>query len=59
MSLKTYENGLQVGADDILEKLRILGEMVCTILDVLPSDQFSFIVKVSDKCNLEFTVKKV
>ena len=59
MSLKTCEEGLQVGTEDILEKLRMIGEMVCMVLDVLPSDQFSFVVKVSDECNLEFTVKKV
>ena len=49
----------KAGAEDVLEKLRMFGEALCIILDVLPSDQFSFLVNVSEKCSLEFTVKKV
>jgi len=54
-----HVSSYNAGMEDVIDKLRMFGEALCMILDILPSDQFSFIAKVSDTCSLEFTVKKI
>jgi len=44
---------------DVGELFKKIAEGLCMVLDLLPSDSISFIVKVSETCVLEFTVKKV
>ena len=48
---------LTVG-EELEDYLRMLGAIVCKVLDVLPSDEFSFTVRVDEGCLLEFTVAK-
>ena len=45
--------------DDIGDILQKIGEVACVLLDMLPSDSFSFNVEVSEECTIQFTVKKV
>jgi hypothetical protein len=48
---------LTVG-EELEDYLRSLGEIVCRVLGVLPSNEFSFTVRVDEGCLLEFTVAK-
>jgi len=50
-----YGNALS----DISKALKQFGEALCIILSVLPSKELSLTWNVSQKCKLEFTVKKV
>lgn len=51
--IELFTNNTQVE-----EYLRELGKVLCQILEIFPSKEFSVTVKVSDDCFLEFTIAK-
>lgn len=54
-----YKMGVYEGRKEVMEKLRMIGEALCIILDMLPSDEISIPIPISDKCKLLFTVRKI
>ena len=53
----TYEKGVQDGIEKLLEALRMGGEVLCKILEIVPSNEITIPVPVGS-CTLEFTVKR-
>lgn len=48
---------LTVG-EELEDYLRMLGAVICRVLEILPSNEFSITVKVDESCLLEFTIAK-
>ena len=58
-ALLSYVEANGVDFDDFKKALVIVGELLCAVLEVLPSNEIGFSIRVSEDCCLEFSVKKV
>lgn len=56
--LATYEQGWEDAVKKLQDSIKIWGEAACVLLDFMPSKELTLPWRVSDKCVLEFTVKK-